>query len=58
MMAVSDMDAAVNENDRNESGEKLMQISGFRNSIIIWLLRIVIYLSFRNLEKTHLFAME
>lgn len=45
MMAVSDMDAAVNESDRNESGEKLMQISGFRNSIIIWLLRIVIYLS-------------
>lgn len=51
MMAVSDMDAAVNENDRNESEEKLMQISGFRNSIIIWLLRIVIYLSFRNLER-------
>lgn len=50
MMAVSDVDAPVNENGRNESEEKLMQISGFHNSIIIWLLRIVIYLTPRNLE--------
>lgn len=43
MMAVSDMDAAVNENGRNESEEKLMQISGFRNSIIIF-----VYLAFAH----------
>jgi hypothetical protein len=56
MMAVSDMDAAVNENGRNEGEEKLMQISGLRDSIVIWLLKIVIYSSPRNLERTHLFV--
>ena len=34
MMAASDMDTAVNENDRNESDEMQMQISGFCVSII------------------------
>ncbi|XP_062150540.1 uncharacterized protein LOC133859228 isoform X2 [Alnus glutinosa] len=34
MMAVSDMDAAVNENDINESGEKLMQISVRQFSLV------------------------
>ncbi|XP_059450600.1 uncharacterized protein LOC132181410 isoform X2 [Corylus avellana] len=34
MMAVSDMDAAVNENGRNESEEKLMQISVRQFSLV------------------------
>ena len=35
MIAVSDLEAGVNENDRNEKEEKLVQISGF-HSPIFW----------------------
>ncbi|KAG6720335.1 hypothetical protein I3842_03G055400 [Carya illinoinensis] len=55
VMAASDMDTAVNENERKESEEKLMQISGFHDSIVFWLLR-MIYLPFRHLEITCLFV--
>jgi hypothetical protein len=53
MMAASDMDTVVNENDRNESEEKPTQISGFYGSIICWLLRIMICFSPRHLENPH-----
>lgn len=51
MMAACDIDTAVNENERKESEEKLMQISGFHDTIIFCLLRILMYLRFRHLEK-------
>lgn len=35
MVAASDIVAAVNENDRTENEEKLMQISGFHKSPIL-----------------------
>lgn len=37
VMVVTDMDAADNENDRNESGESLTQCSGFYISMPCWL---------------------
>lgn len=55
MMAASDMDTAVNENDRNESDEMQMQISGFCVSIIWWLLIITICFSPSQLDKTCIF---
>lgn len=37
MMTVSDTDTSVNEDDENESEEKLTQISGFHNPLVNWL---------------------